>query len=70
MLLFYPDVDFLAFIQPQYDLEIDSVIQIIMYLIASLSVSEEYYKMIDLLTQNFLASFNCPCFPTPLEAAL
>ena len=53
--------------QPEYDLEIDSVVQIIMNLIASLSVPEEYYKMIDQLTQNFLASFNCPCFARPLE---
>ena len=67
LLLFYSDIDFLTFIQPQYDLEIDSVVQI-MYLIASFSVPEEYYKMIDQLTQNVLASFNFPCFPRPLEA--
>ena len=53
LLLFYSDIDFLAFIQPQYDLEIDSVVQIIMNLIPSLSVPEEYYKMIDQLTQNW-----------------
>ena len=66
--LFYSYFEFLAFIQPQYDTEIHSFVQINMNLIASLSVPEEYYKMIEQLTQNVLVSFNCSCFPRPLEA--
>ena len=57
LLLFYSPVDFLAFTQPQYDLEIDSVIQIILYLISSLPVPVEYCKIIDQLTQFYLPLF-------------